>query len=86
MQSIGKPVTPVGAFLVGCAAVGYLVLRGTTSPSQSLVVLGMVPVAGLLATWTAIRSDRTYLACASFLLAVLGIPLALGLVYLRSGV
>lgn len=72
--------------IVGIAVSSFLVLKGTTSPTQSLILLATIPVTGLLAAWGALKSNRPYLACASLLYAALGIPLVISLSYLRSGV
>ena len=85
MASVSKICISI-PLIAGIGASIFLVLVGTTNPTQSLILLAIIPVTSLLASWGALKSDRPYLACALLLYAALGIPLVMMLSYLRSGV
>ena len=75
------------AFLAASfAALLYAVCIGTRSPAETFLVLGAIPVFGLVSSAIAVRSRSPYVAIAGGLVAFFGIPMAIGIVYLRSGV
>ena len=75
------------AFLAASfAALLYAVCIGTRSPAETFLVLGAIPVFGLVSSAIAVRSRSPYVALAGGLMAFFGIPVAIGIVYLRSGV
>lgn len=83
--SSSRIVAPV--FLAASlSAFAYAVCVGTRSPAETFLVLGAIPVFGLVSSAIAVRSRSPYVALAGGLMAFFGIPVAIGIVYLRSGV
>jgi hypothetical protein len=73
----------LAASLSACA---YAACVGTRSPAETFLVLGAIPVFGLVSSAIAVRLRSPYVAIAGAFVAFFGIPAAIGIAYLRSGV